>query len=139
MNTYRIRHAQRNVKLPVPREHQEATAFMDMVRLHEHAHPDLRWLFAVPNGGYRNPITAKKMRAEGCRPGVYDYCWPLRTQRYPGLFLELKRLTGKPSPEQVEFGAWAAAQGYRVAVCKGWIEAWGCVCEYGGIAFKVQS
>lgn len=54
-------------------EHAEAVALMRVVRLHEVRWPELRLLYAVPNGGDRHPIVAAKMRAEGVRAGVPDY------------------------------------------------------------------
>ena len=37
-----------------PSEHTEAVRFMRVVRLHEPRYPALCWLFAIPNGGWRN-------------------------------------------------------------------------------------
>lgn len=55
-----------------PSEHAESVQLMQLVRLHENKHPELRWLFAVPNGGHRNKVAASKLKAEGVKPGVPD-------------------------------------------------------------------
>ena len=120
-----------------PSEHVEAVRFMRVVKLHESAHPDLRYLFAVPNGGLRDKVVASKMKLEGVRAGILDYCWPMRTTGFPGLFLELKTMTGRASDDQRKFASWARSQGYRCEFAHGWVEAWRVVCEYAGIPFKV--
>jgi len=54
--------------------------------------------FAVPNGGKRNPITAKKLKAEGVLAGVADLFIMIGNSKYHGLFLELKI---KPNSQEV--------------------------------------
>jgi hypothetical protein len=110
---------------------------MRMVKLHEKAYPDLQWLHAIANGGWRRKAVAAKLKAEGVRPGVHDYSWPFRTAEFAGLYIELKSLTGSPSREQRAFGTWAAQQGFRVEYCRGWEQAWKAVCDYAGIPFRV--
>lgn len=83
--------------------------------------PELRLLFAIPNGGDRHPAVAGKLRAEGVRRGVPDTFLPLPAGPYHGLFIELKRVKrSRTSPEQI---AWIEAlrlAGYRAEVCAGW-------------------
>lgn len=85
--------------------------------------PELRWCFAVPNGGKRDAITAGRMKAEGVKAGVLDIFWPLKRGLYSGLWLEMKKPGCKLSPEQIDFIAHAEAQGYRCAVAYSWREA----------------
>ena len=107
-----------------PLEHAEAKAFMQWVRLNEAAHPELRWLFAVPNGGHRNKVAAGKAKAEGARKGVPDYQMPVRFLNCPGLVIELKRVSGGAvSAEQKEWLAHYSAQGWVVHRCNGSGEA----------------
>lgn len=118
-----------------PAEHAEAVRFFRVVSLHEAAHPDLQLLYAVPNGGLRNKVVAAKMRAEGQRPGVPDYCWPRRSAcgSFAGLYIELKRQKGgRLADEQRKFLDGVRAQGYRAERADGWEQAWRLVCEHGG-------
>lgn len=110
---------------------------MRVVRMHEARYPELKWLAAVPNGGWRNATVAAKLKAEGVRPGVHDYLWLYRVGGYSGLTIELKTLNGRPSKEQLDFAAFAEANGFKVVFAKGWEEAWRAVCEYAGIPFSV--
>ena len=75
----KARKAARERKPRQDREHAEAVALKQRVRLHEARWPALRWLFAVPNGGARNKVAGAKLKAEGVRRGVPDYLWPQRS------------------------------------------------------------
>ena len=76
-------------------EHVEAVTLMRVVRLHEARYPQLRLLFAVPNGGDRHVAVAAKMKAEGVKAGVPDYLLPVRSGGYIGLITRMER------PEQI--------------------------------------
>lgn len=53
--------------------------------------PELARLFAIPNGGQRDKITAGKLKAEGVKPGVPDIFLPVPRHVWAGLFVEMKR------------------------------------------------
>jgi hypothetical protein len=127
MVTVARKRASRRALVP---EHTEAVNFMRAVRLAEANEPALRLLFAVPNGGDRNPIVAKKMQAEGVRPGVPDYLFPVKRGAYTGLAIELKSMTGTASREQRDWIEALRAQGWRAEVCRGWSCAWDVLTEY---------
>jgi len=57
-------------------------------------------IFSVPNGGSRNVIEAKKMKATGLLPGVSDL---IILQPNKTLFIELKIEKGVQSEVQKEF------------------------------------
>ena len=116
-------------------EHDEAVAFWRMVTAHEGRYPDLRLLFAVPNGGARSKATGGKLKAEGVRPGVSDYIALVPRNGFHGLVLELKTAKGRASPEQMAFIAAARIAGYRTEIARGWTDAWVVVCSYFGIAW----
>lgn len=108
--------------------------------------PELRWLHAIPNGGYRDKVTAGKLKAEGVKRGVSDMFLPLPMLSklpsghpmfaYHGLYIEMKRprvekegkrkpriiaqSEGELSDEQTEFVAYARGVGYAVTVCFDW-------------------
>lgn len=93
------------------------------------SYEDLRWLFAVPNGGDRDAITAGKLKAEGVKAGVHDIFLPLCRAGYKGLFIEMKKPErrkqekGGLSDVQIEFGNHASRQGYKVHCCYHWRDA----------------
>ena len=88
-------------------EHEEQVALMRLVEMHKGRWPELGMLFHIPNGGNRNIITAKKLKAEGVKKGVPDLCLPIPRGEHHGLFVELKKQKGgTTSPEQK---AWIGA------------------------------
>jgi len=113
-----------------PPEHIEAKNLMHVVNMHSAAHDSLRLLYAVPNGGDRNKIVAAKMKREGVKPGVPDYCLPVARSGFHGLYIELKSLTGYASAEQKNWIEDLRAEGYRAEVCRGWEQAWAVLREY---------
>lgn len=115
---------------PKRTEHAEAVTLMKAVRYAEGKHPELRLLFAVPNGGDRHPAVAAKMKAEGVKAGVPDYLLPVARGGFHGLAIELKTATGSASREQKGWLADLRAQGYRAEVCKGWQQAFDTLTDY---------
>lgn len=112
-------------------EHEEQVALMRLVEMHRGRWPELGMLFAVPNGGDRNVIVARKLKAEGVKKGVPDLCLCVPRGGYHGLFVELKRQKkGRISPEQVEWIKALRGQGYRAEICLGATEAWNVIQEY---------
>lgn len=105
--------------------------------------PELRWLHAIPNGGYRDKVTAGKLKAEGVKRGIPDIFLPLplRTfdRSYCGLYVEMKRpetkkagvrkalivdqAAGSTSDLQDEAIGYLRHNGYAVSVCFDWISA----------------
>lgn len=107
------------MKLIAP-EHDEQVALFQWIALERNI-PELGLLFAIPNGGKRHIFTAKKLKAEGVKPGVPDLFLPVARGGYHGLFLEMKREKGgRLSQHQKEWGEALTAQGYVVVSCPGW-------------------
>ena len=69
------------------KEHQEQCAFIQYMAL---KHKD-GFLFAIPNGGRRDVVTASKLKREGVKAGVPDIFIALPRIPYNGLFLEMKK------------------------------------------------
>ena len=81
-------------------EHREQAALITRVRLSVRRYPVLALLFSVPNGGYRNAVTAKILQAEGVRAGVPDLILPVPRSPYCGLAIEMKSARGRLSDSQ---------------------------------------
>jgi len=91
------------------------------------------YLFAVPNGGKRNPREAARMKAEGVKAGVSDLILPLQRQGRAGLFLELKAPGNKPTAQQSAWLARMARAGYAAEWCDDWISAARLIARFLGI------
>lgn len=107
-----------------PTEHTEQVALMIWARSRSRTVPAWGNLFAIPNGGARHLLTAKRLKAEGTSAGVPDLflAWPAGGR--PGLFVEMKRAKGgRVSPEQTVWQDRLLAAGYAVSVCHGFDEA----------------
>jgi len=77
-------------------------------------------IFAVPNGGWRNVVVAKKLKAEGVLAGVSDLVIlaPHRT-----IFIEMKKNKGGVQGEaQKSFQANVNRLGFEYYLCKGFDE-----------------
>lgn len=106
-------------------EHSEQVSLMKWWALACHSFGlDERTLFAIPNGGERNVIVAKRMKDEGVRAGVPDLFLAWSDRKYGGLFIELKKPKGgRVSDAQKLYIELLNESGYKAVVCKGWIEA----------------
>lgn len=82
-------------------------------------HPLLKWMFAIPNGGFRNPKEAYNLKLQGVKAGVSDIFLPLPRGGYHGLFIELKVGENKPTKLQNEFINYANQNGYYATVAFG--------------------
>lgn len=119
MSAAAIRHKARVAELPS--EHVEQVRLFQWAHYARSTHPELRLLFAIPNGGARHKAVAGKLRAAGVRRGVPDLALPVARGLWHGLFIELKRQHGGVlSVEQREWLAHLTAAGYRATCCRGW-------------------
>lgn len=100
-------------------EHEEQVALFGWARKAEGRFPELRLMFAVPNGGARNVVTGKRLKEEGVKRGVPDVWLPVARGGFHGLVIEMKAGKGRPSPEQKEWLAALNEQGYLALVCVG--------------------
>lgn len=104
-------------------EHREAVALMEWCRLHEARYPELRLIYAIPNGGIRQRGMAGKMKAEGVKRGVPDYHLPVARGPFHSLYIELKARGGRLTPEQKEWAQALADQGNKWVCAAGWTSA----------------
>ena len=85
-------------------------------------------IFHIPNGGHRAISVARKLRAEGVRPGVPDLYIPAWK-----LWIEMKRTKGGSlSPEQRDWIAYLEGIGDTVIVAHGAREASAKVLDFLG-------
>lgn len=81
-----------------------------------HRWPELAWLHHSPNGGYRHPATAARMKAMGCRRGYPDLVLPVRRGPFVGFAGELKAGKNKPTEAQMAWLAHLAREGWYCTV-----------------------
>ena len=102
------------------------------VKWFRYQYPDVV-IFAIPNGGSRNPIEAAKLKRTGTLAGVADLfvMYPKFDQYAPvgwqyasqlGLFIELKVGKNKQTELQRKFQKEAEQAGYTYKVCRSFDE-----------------
>lgn len=99
-------------------ESHQQQQVIEWVRWHKNKYPILdALLFATPNGGKRNIITAARLKKEGAKAGVLDLCLPISRQGYSTLWIEMKFGKNKLTPSQELFKAALESEGACVQVC----------------------
>ena len=114
-------------------EHDEQVSFIAWARAVEGQRPELKLLYAIPNGGFRSARTAVAMKAEGVRRGIPDIHFPCpkADKGLCGMWIEMKATsTGRLSAAQKEVHENLRAIGYRVVVAYTAAEAITSICEY---------
>jgi hypothetical protein len=107
----------------VPTEHAQQVAIFVWAALNFERWPELRYMFAIPNGGKRDKITAANLKAEGVKAGTSDIFLPVARGNWHGLFLELKVGKNKPTADQLDFIAAMQRAGYGAMWVVGWQQA----------------
>lgn len=87
-------------------------------------------LFAIPNGGQRNPATAAILKAEGLVAGIPDLFLAIPSGAYHGLFIEMKTPNGALSQAQKRIHPLLVEYGYQVGLARGYDAAKALVKEY---------
>lgn len=106
-----------------PTEAEEQAALFQWAKLAEGSMPQLRLLFAIPNGGSRHRLEAANLKRQGLKAGVPDICLAYPKGVYHGLYIELKVGKNKPSQAQKEWLARLNSAGYMAVVCYGFQQA----------------
>ena len=121
-------------------EHQEQVLLFQWASLNEAIYPELKNLFAVPNGGKRpqkrgsngkmySP-TAVRLKAEGLKAGVPDVFLDVPKGNYHGLRIEMKYGKNTTTPEQKNWIERLSKYGYYVAICHSFEEAQSIILAY---------
>lgn len=123
-----------NNRPPDPTEDEIQATFVEWAYLNERAHPELRMIYAVPNGGQRSITTAVRLKRTGVKAGVPDICLDAARGGYHGLRLEFKRGSrGVVSPQQKWWHEELKKEGYFVAIVRSFEEAVTETIKYIGI------
>jgi len=88
------------------------------------------FLFAIPNGGKRNVLEAARLKKEGVRAGVPDLFLALPSNKYHGLFIEMKSTFGRLTEHQKKYIKLLTDQNYKCVVCRSWVEAKDAILNY---------
>lgn len=114
-----------------PRETEEQAAVIEWWGLKCKAWgvPD-RLLYHIANEGTRSAARGRLQKKQGVRAGCPDLCLSVARGGFFGLYIEMKRLGGRLTPEQKEFHADLREQGYRVDTCYGAESAIETITEY---------
>ena len=96
--------------------------------------PELKQLFAVPNGGHRHPATAVKLKKEGVKAGVPDVLLPVARGAFIGMAIEFKANDGTPTKEQRQRMTELQHNGWCVTMCWDWESAARFTLGYLGMA-----
>ena len=111
-------------------EHDEQVKLFQWAKLQSGKHPQLTMMFAIPNGGQRNIVTATKLKAEGVKSGVPDIFLAFPSKTEHGLFIEMKSTKGKLSENQREWIGALSSSGYRCVICYSFSEAQEVIIKY---------
>lgn len=75
-------------------------------------------LFAVPNGGARDAVTGRILKAEGVVAGVADLVLLYPSAPYHGMCIEMKTAKGYQRPTQKAWQEAVERVGYKYVVCR---------------------
>jgi len=104
-------------------EHAHQCALMCWAANNFETWPKLKKLFAIPNGGERNPIVASRLKAAGVKSGVPDLMLPVARHGFHGLFIEMKKPKGTIGPNQPAWEQALKEEGYAHLYAYGWEQA----------------
>lgn len=93
-------------------------------------YPELKMLFAVPNGMFTTKASAGKAKAEGLKSGVPDLILPVPANGYIGMAIEMKVGKNKPTENQLWWLKSLAKYGWYCTVCWSYEDAVEALTEY---------
>jgi hypothetical protein len=129
----------------VIREKAHQKAFFFLVRLYCDRWPELKSVYAVPNGGGlkggfdSNRGIILDLLECGLEPGAPDINVDVARHGFHGMRIEMKSVGGAPSKEQIEWYNRHRANGYHADFYVGYEEAWLKLLWYIGVPAEVIS
>lgn len=108
-------------------EHEEQTALFAWAKVEARHDPRLELLNSSQNGMQAASVQhAKRAKDCGMKKGFPDIALPVAVPPYHGMYIEMKRVGGKPSDVSFEQAWWLerlTREGYRAVVAYGWQDA----------------
>lgn len=98
-------------------EHDNQSAYFKILDLNIRQHPELTFIFAIPNAAKRSPQVIREMLDEGLKKGVPDICIPISRHGHGAAWIENKFGDNKMSPDQLRFRDFLIEQGYAFKTC----------------------
>ena len=111
-------------------EHAIQSAFVTWCKYQERFYPMLQLSFATPNAAKRSIGLAMRMKKEGLKSGVLDWCLPYNNGKYNGLWIEFKYGSNTLTDNQEAYGLLLEKYGHDVHVCYNVDDAINIVKEY---------
>jgi hypothetical protein len=93
--------------------------------------PEAWYLYAIPNGEYRDVRTVMGLAIMGVAKGIPDLCLPVPCGGFGSLYIEMKKMgNGKQSPEQKEWQATLERLGHLYQIAYTWEEGRDIITDY---------
>ena len=100
-------------------EETEQIHLMVWCRYMESKFPELETIYHIVNEGKRTAVTGGKLKEMGLRKGMPDVHLPVSRCAFSSLYIEMKKVGGKPTAEQVDRLEMLERYGNAVAICEG--------------------
>lgn len=114
----RPRKKSKKAKAGHPSEYEEQKEFVKWIRKEHPEHK--RRLLMIGNASHRGDLMRASMdKASGLMPGASDLFFRFSAGGFHGLWIEMKTVVGKLTPDETTFLREAAADGYYGVCCQG--------------------
>ncbi|MGN1105911.1 MAG: VRR-NUC domain-containing protein [Huintestinicola sp.] len=100
-------------------EETEQIHLMIWCRFMQTKFPELETIYHIVNEGKRTTVTGGKLKEMGLRKGMPDLHLPVSRCTCPSLYIEMKKIGGKPTAEQIDCLELLERYGNAVAICEG--------------------
>jgi hypothetical protein len=115
-----------------PSEYDHQCAFFAWCERHDARIPELKFIFAIPNGVKLSIGQAVKLKKSGVKRGVVDVFVSVPAHGYHGYYFDFKITGNTLSTEQSSWLASMQGYGYKTGTHYTWFSAAAAVLEYLG-------